>query len=77
MPHDQVQHLKSALHYHPVSKDPDQREVYNFQRVLDQFLNDKDYCSRHKTPFGAELFIDYLERGGLLGDEGPFFLART
>jgi hypothetical protein len=75
MPYDQVQRLKAVLNYHPLSKseDPEQRELYNFQKVLDQFLNDEDYVSGHKTPFGVELFIDYLERGGLLGDEGPIF----
>ena len=53
MPHDQVQRLKAARNYHPLSKseDPEQRELYNFQEVLDQFLNDEDYVSCHKTPF--------------------------
>ena len=57
MPHDQAQRLKAALNYHPLSKseDPEQRELYNFQKVLDQFLNDEDYVSGHKTPFGVEL----------------------
>jgi hypothetical protein len=52
MPHDQTQRLKATLNYHPLSKskDPEQRELYNFQKVLDQFLNDEDYVSCHKTP---------------------------
>ena len=73
MPHEQVQRLNAVPNCHPLSKskDPEHRELYNFQKMLDQFLNDEDYVSCHRTPFGVELFIDYLERGGLLGDEGP------
>jgi hypothetical protein len=44
MPHEQVQRLKAALTYHPLSRseDPEHREWYNFQKMLDQLLNDED-----------------------------------
>ena len=69
MPHDQVQRLKAVLNYHPLSKseDPEQRELYNFQKVLDQFLNDEDtlVVTRHllELSFSSNILNEeaYLE----------------